>query len=754
MSVHALQAPKENGEILAHPPLSQVGALLAKNRQQFDGPGFDVLGKPLQELRSLARSGVLDAARAYLGGAGEPVPILHGDALLLAGHQPELFHPGVWAKNFALNGLARRHGAISLNLVVDNDTAKNTRLRIPAGEHVAQIPFDHWQSEVPFEERRVLDEQLFRALPRKAAPLIASWNFTPLLDDFWEEVCRQGERTPLLGERIAAARRTFERRLGCANWEVPLSLVCQTEAFAWFACHLLEHLPRLHEIYNAVVRAYRKQYHLRSRNHPVPDLAQEADWLEAPLWAWRAGQNRRGRLYVRRARSGFQMRAGSETLPELRFGSHPEEAVAAWQALHADGYKIRTRALTTTLFARLFLGALFVHGLGGGKYDELTDELMRRFYQVEPPAFLVLTGTLLLPFPGVQVTRDDQHRLQSLDRDLHWNPQRHLPDHDPTAGNLAEEKKRWIERPADAPAVKRARFEALRRLTSALRPFVQEDEKQARLALEQTERAAHQGSRLPARSGVLLVPRRSAQAVLPAAIVNVRFALLRRYLRNSLQKSADKGVIRRKQAGPFEEGGRLISSPIKPPRVGHQEKVSRFLGVLGLDLCELFLVRVPVVLDPLVEIDARLEGTQGPIFLTAHAIFNGAHCIFVLSQRQIRLAKQEIRTRQRRFRFRGLSKTQRGQPVGTSLKRGQTKAKHAPAFLKGFGLRLGVTRRRVVRNRRRRGIWRSGLQGRRGIFFGGRYPGQRRSGYGNFLFRELLLARGSCFFASSGLKPG
>src|SRR5262249_2863990 len=46
---------------------------------------------------------------------------------------------------------------------------------------------------------------------------------------------------------------------------------------------------------------------------------------------------------------------------------------------------------------RLFLADLFVHGIGGGKYDEITDELVRRFYGGEPPDFLVLSATLWLP---------------------------------------------------------------------------------------------------------------------------------------------------------------------------------------------------------------------------------------------------------------------------------------------------------------------------------------------------------------------
>src|SRR5205823_1112929 len=103
--------------------------------------------------------------------------------------------------------------------------------------------------------------------------------------------------------------------------------------------------------------------------HPVPDLAGEGDWLEAPFWAWRGGQKRRERLFMRRCIEGFTLRAGSESWPTLQRGARPEDLVSSWQSLQRAGFKIRTRALTTTLFARLFLGDLFVHGLGGGKYD-------------------------------------------------------------------------------------------------------------------------------------------------------------------------------------------------------------------------------------------------------------------------------------------------------------------------------------------------------------------------------------------------
>ena len=53
--------------------------------------------------------------------------------IYLAGHQPQMFHPGVWFKNFALGELARRHGATAVNLIVDNDMLSDASLRVPGG---------------------------------------------------------------------------------------------------------------------------------------------------------------------------------------------------------------------------------------------------------------------------------------------------------------------------------------------------------------------------------------------------------------------------------------------------------------------------------------------------------------------------------------------------------------------------------------------------------------------------------------------
>jgi hypothetical protein len=472
---HRLQAPRQHGAVVAEPPLSAVGSLLAANRDRLRAARGDLLGRPWQELRREARHAAVQAARTYLHHAGEPAPSFSSEALLLAGHQPELFHPGVWVKNFALHGLARAHGLTPVNLVVDNDTVKSAALRLPAvtvplppvsaaPPHLLAVPFDRPAQEVPYEERAVRNEALFASLPQRAQ---TSWNFVPLLGEFWTEVLRQAKRTPLLGERLAAARRTWERRWGCLNLELPVSALCRTEPFAWFACHLLSHLPRLHAIYNDSVHAYRRQYGIRSRHHPVPDLAADGDWREAPFWAWRSGQAQRGRLMVRPTGTALELRCGAEEWPALPRAV--PEMVRAFCGLEARGFKVRSRALTNTLYARLFLADLFLHGIGGGKYDELTDALIRRFYGLEPPGYLVLSATLLLPLPTYPASAAECRRLKRELRELIWNPQRHLADGDAALQDLKKQKDAWV---AQHPRERRQRWEryrALRALTEQLR---------------------------------------------------------------------------------------------------------------------------------------------------------------------------------------------------------------------------------------------------------------------------------------------
>src|SRR4029077_15904733 len=112
MDAHRLRAPSSDGALLAVPPLAAAGDLLQANIARLARCDVDLQGRRVSRLRPLVRQQVLHQARAFLKAAGidmnEPVDDRSAERLVVTGHQPGLFHPGVWVKNFAVAALARQ----------------------------------------------------------------------------------------------------------------------------------------------------------------------------------------------------------------------------------------------------------------------------------------------------------------------------------------------------------------------------------------------------------------------------------------------------------------------------------------------------------------------------------------------------------------------------------------------------------------------------------------------------------------------
>jgi hypothetical protein len=217
----------------------------------------------------------------------------------------------------------------------------------------------------------------------------------------------------------------------------------------------------------------------------VPDLARDGDWIETPFWGWRSDRPRRGRLFVRGAAGAIGLRCGPDSWPSLKADS-TAALVRSWRELQPAGFKVRTRALSLTLFTRLCLADLFVHGLGGGKYDEVTDAIIRGFFGIEAPAYLVVTGTLRLPLPRHGVDQDDYRRLAWRLRDLTFNPQRHIAADarlTPAEMEAAMTKAVLIPHEPLRHKERKDRFFQMRQLNEALQPLVAAQRQEAENAL-------------------------------------------------------------------------------------------------------------------------------------------------------------------------------------------------------------------------------------------------------------------------------
>ena len=448
----AARAPREHGQKFVDPPLTDAPSMIESNQRLAAGSNCDIHGLPLSQLAAAARKDLLTQARRFTSSYRDVRDEAAEDApLILAGHQPQLFHAGVWIKNFALSSLARYVDGRSINLLIDNDILRNPAIRVPVGSgshrHVSTIAFDRVGEPIPYEERGITDLRQFQTFGHRVEEAIQSVVDSPLIEDYWPLVQQATERSHNVGRCLAEARHRLEGQWGQDTWEVPLSVVCDSRPFAWFTAHLLANAPSLHEVYNSSLTEYREINRVRSRSHPVPDLAVDEPWLEVPFWLWTSETPHRRRVFVRSCGEGLELSDREDTrirLP-LTADRDAEPAVERLADLAKQGIRLRPRALTTTVYARLFLSDLFLHGIGGAKYDQLTDLIMNRFFGVQPPCFMTLSATLLLLKDRTRGMLEEIRETRQLLREFRYHPERHLAQSAETA-RLIEEKRAWIAR--------------------------------------------------------------------------------------------------------------------------------------------------------------------------------------------------------------------------------------------------------------------------------------------------------------------
>jgi hypothetical protein len=440
----ALRTPRQDYAVLADPTLPGGIDVARQNHSALSNRDLDVQGRPLGKLREWTRDEVLSAARDYTAellnatagpdGPSEPEPAAAPttDLLFVAGHQPALYHPGVWAKNFAIHEMSTRAGGMSLNLSVDTDLMTAAAIRVPLKStppKIERVPFDADRPRGPWEENAILDRSLFESFGERVSEKLGPWGVTPILREQWPDAVRAAQRFGPLSDCLIASRVRLERRWGVSNLELPISRMCELDPFLWFACYVLAQLPRFVAVHNQVLAEFRQVNHIRSRTHPVPELKCKGDCFEAPFWVWRRGESVRSRVFARQEGREIALSDGKTEFARLPLDPDREAccAVEVLRELPKQGIRFRARALTTTLFSRVCLADLFVHGIGGAKYDEMTDRIMCRFLGVLPPGFLTLTASLYLPLAeNGEVTADDEQRRVRLLRELRWNADRHL----------------------------------------------------------------------------------------------------------------------------------------------------------------------------------------------------------------------------------------------------------------------------------------------------------------------------------------
>jgi hypothetical protein len=378
-----LIAPKQDGELLLWPPPREMLRQTWENHRGLRDSSATLLGIPLPRLRGWMRR--------WMGLSEDARP------LIATGHQTELYHPGVWIKNAAIDAAAHRIGALAIHFAVDTDAPKHLLYHFPGGgapiTDDPNLPGARWSGLLHEPSADHL-----ATIRRDLAEASSSWGFRPHCDDFLQELENLAGTDIDLSTALANAHHAADRALGLRHQVVLASPLCSTTVYHLFAYAICCRADEFAAIYNAALAEFRTRHGIASPGRPMPDLVHDSESCEVPFWLddLAAGQRQRATLLVQDGQ--FALHADGDA---FRFETSVKDG---WMAAESLGRFLSThhlrlapRALTLTSFLRLLVVDQFVHGIGGGLYDQVTDALLANWLGIVPPTFSVATATMYFP---------------------------------------------------------------------------------------------------------------------------------------------------------------------------------------------------------------------------------------------------------------------------------------------------------------------------------------------------------------------
>jgi hypothetical protein len=402
------KAPAEDRELLIWPDAQQILSDTHENSRRLSNASqVKIDGVPLPEVRT--------AARQFIGH--------HDDQPLIAtGHQTELYHPGVWVKNALIHAIAEKISGRADHLAVDTDAPKHLHIRWPGGSR--EITDDARISTAPWSG--LLDSPT----PAHLADLrsefdteAASWSYQPIMDRFFDSMRKSTMEPTPLSRAVMNSIHELDWSLGLRYHALTASGLWTSEPFLLYVHHILRSAGEFAAQYNRALAEYRERHGLKTSVRPMPDLRITEDSIELPFWLDDLANETRERAKIEQG--ALHLKNG-ET-----FQIHPNSSGRKAASLLSDWcrknqIRLSPRALTLTLFFRLCLADQFVHGIGGGRYDQVTDDVMQRHFGIEAPKFAVTTATLYFPAalgqrrinlrPMLQEGRRIRHGLLSKDK--------------------------------------------------------------------------------------------------------------------------------------------------------------------------------------------------------------------------------------------------------------------------------------------------------------------------------------------------
>jgi len=477
-----LIVPREHGTTLVRPQPFSATDVLAANIDAIDRFDLQIAGRSLGDLRRQARSEVLSLAIQHSAAYREVPKTLDADQpIIISGHQPALFHPGVWFKNFLADKFATGTRGVAINVIIDSDIAPAPSIATLSGTldnpKPGRVAYDQAGARCPWEMTNIRSKQTFASFDQRLTDQLCPFVQDPLVNVFWKYVLNASENGKNIGLSFSEARHRLEEQAGLQLLDVPWSSLSQTQWYVHFVAEILLRASEFRTVYNSEVERYRKSHKIRSTSHPVPNLESENGWIEVPFWIYTTENPMRRRAWAKLHANQIELSDRATWTTSLPIANLVDGLIQLQKKVH-----LRTRALTTTMVMRLIASDVMVHGIGGSQYDLVTNAIISRMFQLKPPQYITATATALLPVRTDETDEDGLLQMNRKLRDAYFNPNRLLQSDRHTTSDVQQliaQKEKLIR---DVPSFpeKRAWHQQLEQVNQQLRAHVVEKEESLR----------------------------------------------------------------------------------------------------------------------------------------------------------------------------------------------------------------------------------------------------------------------------------
>ncbi|MBS1259072.1 MAG: hypothetical protein MAG551_02138 [Candidatus Scalindua arabica] len=512
MKIESFTIPKNNREIFIKPTYEDIPGLIGLNKERFKTYGFEINGTPFSEYREQVRFETLKKAGEYTGRIKSLCSKLNiagtenllsiddtyksGKDIIETGHSPILAHPGVLIKYGLVNSIAKKVNGMGLNMVVDNDACHDDNLSIPdingldsSVKMVEFLPSLYNLHNLAFEEIRYTDSTQLTVFKESVLKVLHNPDMRKSFEDFINIVIKLSGEILGFTDLFTCARHAFLLRFGIGNLEIPVSHISESEPFLNFFLHITANARSFVDIYNAKLGEYRRLKKISSRANPLPDLMEKGYVVELPFWIWGEGESRKS-LYASVAdKRRISVICEDKIVGHFDLGEdgsssgNSSENLRRLRDLISKGIKIRPKAIVNTMYSRMFFSDLFIHGIGGAKYDLITDEIIRDFFGVEPPAYAAVSATLHLPYKPFDASCEDVNKLKHVIKDMGYNPDKYASVEvmeDAGMKSMVSEKRELIAGEMHNSEEKHHAFERLKELNAMMKekinPLIREKE--------------------------------------------------------------------------------------------------------------------------------------------------------------------------------------------------------------------------------------------------------------------------------------